>query len=702
MALIKEIRQRTGLAIGVIAVGLILFLVGGDLLGPNSMLLGGRDTVVGEINGEEISYEEYLAQIEQFKQNYLQNTGRNPTENEMYGIREQAWQAMIVKRVFTEQYEALGMTISDKELVDMVQGKNIVAELRQQLTNPETGEFDNQRLIGFLQSLESASPQEKAFWAQQEQTFADSRLRIKYDNLLAYSSYANKEEGAMQYKMQNTIADVEHLFVPYYAVSDSAISITDSDLKEYLTKNINKFKASKSRDISYIRFDLYPSGEDSAAVIQEITQLTEELKGTEDDSLFVLRNSEISNPFKTYLPGEVLPATLTSNTENPEKGAVYGPYITDRSTYVAYKVSDKFDGTPRMRASHILFSTQGMDDAAKAEVKAQAEKVLAEVKETDNFFAAAQQYGQDGTARRGGDLGWFAKKDFVEPFADAVFASKSTGLLNDLVETEYGFHIISVTELPKTETIKLAVLELELGPSDATRNEIFRNADYFAANTGNADEFKTNAEKEGYRVLSAVGLAPNARSINNLSGAREVVRWAYNDASIGSVSSVFELDNAYVVAKLDGAIDGEEVTLNQVRTEVTAQVRNEKKAKVIIDKLSGKESLAAMKEVFPEYASLGTAADLKLSDNTIPGIGYAPKAVGAIFGIKEGQVTAPIKEDIGIIVGKLNSLTPAGEVADYSLYQNQLQSNAQQRTTYMIMMAAEELAEVKDYRYKFF
>ncbi|WP_215226463.1 peptidylprolyl isomerase [Echinicola shivajiensis] len=702
MALIKEIRQRTGLAIGVIAFGLILFLVGGDLLGPNSMLLGGRDTTVGEINGEEISYDEYLNQVELFKQNYVQNTGRNPSENEMYSIREQAWQGMIVKKVFSEQYEALGMTISDKELVDMVQGKNIVAELRQQLTNPETGQFDEQQLIAFLQSLESAPAQQRAMWAQQEQTFAESRLRIKYDNLLASSSYANKEEGAMQYKMQSSIADVEHLFIPYYAVSDSAISISESDLKAYLDENKERFQAAKTRDISYVTFNLYPSGEDSAAVIQEINQLTAELRASADDSVFVLRNSEFSNPFRTFLPGQPLPTDLTSNAGEIEKGGVYGPFITNRSTYVTYKVSDKFDSTPRMRASHILLGTQGMDEAAKAEVKAQAEEVLAEVKESGNFFAAAQQYGQDGTAQRGGDLGWFAKADFVEPFAEAVFAAKSTGLINKVVETEYGYHIISVTELPKTETVKLAVLELELGPSDATRNEIFRNADYFAANSGNADEFKTNAEEEGYRVMSAAELTTNARTINNLTGAREVVRWAFNDASIGSVSQVFELENAYVVATLKGKTDGEEVTLAQVRAEVSAQVRNDKKAKVIIDKLAGKESLSAMQEVFPEFASLGTAADLNLMDNTIPGIGYAPKAVGAIFGLKEGGITKPIKEDIGVVVAKLNSKTPASEIADYSMYKNQLEASAKQRTTYMIMMAAQELADVKDYRYKFF
>src|SRR5690554_6903012 len=156
MALIKKIRQRTGLAIGVIAVGLIFFVVGGDLLGPNSTILGNNRNIVGEIAGEKISYEEYMQRIEQAKLSFQQNTGRNPSENELNSIREQAWQALIVERVFSEQYAELGLTVSDAELIDMVQGKNIVPELRQQLTNPETGEFDRQQLITFLQSLQGA------------------------------------------------------------------------------------------------------------------------------------------------------------------------------------------------------------------------------------------------------------------------------------------------------------------------------------------------------------------------------------------------------------------------------------------------------------------------------------------------------------------------------------------------------------------
>lgn len=703
MALIKKIRQRTGLAIGVIAVGLIFFVVGGDLLGPNSTLLGNSRTTVGEIAGEDISYEEYMQRIEQAKLSFQQNTGRTPSENELSSIREQAWQALIVERVFSEQYEELGMTVSNEELVDMVQGKNIVPELRQQLTNPETGEFDRQQLITFLQSLQDADPQQQAFWAQQENLFADARLRVKYDNLLGTTEYATKVEGKLEHKMANATADVEHLYIPYYAVADSLVSVTENELQDYLDKNQERFRVSNTSDIEYIQFSLTPSAEDTATTISEIERLTEELRSSETDSVFAYRNSEGAQPFSVIYPGDELPPTLSSHVEVPELGAVYGPFLTDGSSYVSFKITDKFEGVPRMRASHILLSTQGLDETAKEEIRVQAEEILKEVQASDDFASAAQRYGQDGTAQRGGDLGWFAQEDFIEEFSEATFSVDSPGIINRVIETEYGFHIINVTELPQTLTYKLATIELALLPSDVTRNEIFRNADFFASSSSNASEFKENAEKENYRIITANDVTSNARSLNNLAGAREVIRWAFTDASVGNVSPIFELDSAYVVALLTGHTEEGTAELNDVRDQVLAQVRNDKKANYITGKLEGLNSLAEMKEVFGDVASIGTTPDLKLSATVLPGVGFAPKTIGTIFGLKNaGEISPPIQEEIGIIVAKLNGITPAPEIADYSRYQNQLTQNSSQRTAYMIMMAMEEFAEVKDYRYKFF
>ncbi|SEG22266.1 SurA N-terminal domain-containing protein [Algoriphagus boritolerans] len=702
MALIKQIRQRTGLAIGVIAGGLILFLLGGDLLSPNSSLLNSSQNIVGEIAGEEITLEEYSLKVEEFKAMFQQRSGRPATEPEMVSVREQAWQAMIVERVFDEEYQKLGLTVSSAELVDMVQGKNIVPELRAQLVNPETGQFDKNQLISFLQTLETADPAQQAGWAQQEQLFAQSRLRIKYDNLLATSEYFTTAEAKLEHKAANTIADASILYIPYYVIADGDVKIEDKDLTAYLNKHQEKFKIGNTANLEYVSFSILPSGEDSARVISSINELTEELRNSTEDSVFVSRNSELQNPFITFRPGDELPTSLTSNVSDLQVGQTYGPYVTPNSSYVTYKVSEQYEGTARMRASHILFSTDGMDDAGKAAVKSQAEEVLADIKANGNFAAAASQYGQDGTAQNGGDLGWFAKEDFVEPFAAATYAAKSTGLLPNLVETEYGYHIIEVTALPSSTYTKLAILELELAASDATRNEAFRNADSFAAESGNRNEFTENATEKGYRILQANNVDATSRNLNNLQNAREVIIWAFGEGSQGEVSEVFELDNSYVVATIVSKKEEGKAKLEDVREQVEQLVRNEKKAALIAEKLAGKTTLEEMKAVFAD-ASINEIPDLRLSASVIPGVGFAPKAVGAIFGLQaSGQLTKPVQEDIGVLVGRLNNLTPSSEIGDYTSYQAQLSQSGSQRMTYQIMMALQDLAEVKDYRYKFY
>lgn len=702
MALIKQIRQRTGLAIGVIAGGLILFLLGGDLLSPNSSLLNSNQNIVGEIAGEDITLEEYSLRVEEFKAMFQQRTGRVASEPEMVSVREQAWQAMIVERVFDEEYEKLGLTVSSQELVDMVQGKNIVPELRAQLVNPQTGQFDKNQLISFLQTLETADPAQQAAWAQQEKLFAQSRLRIKYDNLLATSEYATTAEAKLEHKAANTIADASILFIPYYVIPDGDVKVEDSELSAYLSKNQEKFQVGNTANLEYVSFSILPSGQDSASVISKINELTESLKTAENDSALVSQNSEIQNPFMTFRPGDELPTSLTTNTAELVEGQTYGPYVTANSSYVTYKISDQYEGTPRMRASHILFSTEGMDDAGKAAVKAQAETVLADIKANGNFAAAASQYGQDGTAQNGGDLGWFAKEDFVEAFANATYAANSTGLLSGVVETEYGYHIIDVTELPKSTYTKLAVLELELVASDATRNEAFRNADSFAAESGNRNEFTEIATEKGYRILQANGVDATSRNLNNLQNAREVVIWAFGEGSVGEVSKVYELDNSYVVAALVSKKEEGEAKLEDVREQVEQLVRNDKKAAMISEKLAGKTTLEEMKAVFAD-AAINEIPDLRLNASVIPGIGFAPKAIGSIFGLQAaGQMTKPVQEDIGVLVGKMNNLTPSAEIGDYTSYQAQLSMSGSQRMTYQIMMALQDLADVKDFRYKYY
>ena len=106
----------------IILIGLsVLAFLLTDLLGPNSVLLGGGGANnVGEIAGENISREEYQQQVEEFKYNFQANNGRTPSESEMASLRQQAWDYLIIKIAFQEQYDELGVNVTNEELVEGV------------------------------------------------------------------------------------------------------------------------------------------------------------------------------------------------------------------------------------------------------------------------------------------------------------------------------------------------------------------------------------------------------------------------------------------------------------------------------------------------------------------------------------------------------------------------------------------------------
>lgn len=85
------------------------------------------------------------------------------------------------------------------------------------------------------------------------------------------------------------------------------------------------------------------------------------------------------------------------------------------------------------------------------ETKAQAEKIVDEIKGGKSFDDAAREYSRDGSGADGGDLGWFRRAEMVEPFADAVF-SMEPGSISGAVQTPFGWHVIeliSFRDVPK-------------------------------------------------------------------------------------------------------------------------------------------------------------------------------------------------------------------------------------------------------------
>lgn len=699
MALITKIREKTVLVVGVVAVGLVLFIVGGDMLRGDSSLFGPDDTV-GEIAGEEVKYNEYQQAIEEVRYNYAINTGRNPTEREMNSIRQQAWDKMIADIAFTKEFEKLGVEVTESELVDMVQGNNITPEIRQAFTNPETGEFNRDQIVSYLQNLPQLPQQQQIAWQLFERNLNDGRVRLKYDNLMLLSDYVTDAEAKQQQKQENTVAEVSYLYVPFYVVSDSAVNVTESQLQDYIDNHKEEFEVEQGRTIQYVSFPLIPSAQDSAYFQEDLNELKENFATANNDSSFAAINTDGQGAaYGSFNPGQ-LPAALDT-ISSLEAGEVYGPYFTNGS-YEMYKVSDiREDTVMSARARHILFKT-GEDN--EAEVRKQAQDVLNQIEDGADFAEMAQQYGEDGTASQGGDLGWFSEGRMVEPFENAVFEQESEGLINELVKTEYGYHIIEVTEAPTSQVYDIATIVSTLYPSDETRDVAFRNADDFHSGVNDLSSFQEAATSDSLNVVTAESLAPNAQSVRGLGEARQVVRWAYNDASVGEVSEVFELEDAYVIAALSGKTEEGTAKLEDVREEVTAKVKAEMKGKQIAEKLEGMsgKSLDEIAEAYGKDANVYSSSDLKLSTSTLPNVGFAPEAIGQAFALKEGEMSEPIIGENGVIIMQTEAITKAPEIADYSTYKEQIAQRQRQQSTFNIAEAVKEFSDIEDERYKFY
>jgi peptidyl-prolyl cis-trans isomerase D len=703
MALMNTLRNKMGkVVVGLISVAILSFVLTDLLGGQNSIFFGGNDTSVGEIAGEKIDVKEYQEIVDRLITNYRSNFGRSPGTTELTTLRDQAWQLLIVEKAFAKEYEALGLTVSTDELVDMVQGKNIAPDIQQIFTNPQTGLFDRDRLIQTLSQL-NQSPQGRAQWSQFEQTLIPARKRIKFDNLMIKSNIVNEQEAVREYEDQTTVAEIKYVYVPFYAVSDSVVSVTDGELEDYLDEHSDDYQVDWSKSIKYVSFSIAASSEDSLYYRDELRSMIDEFRAEENDSIYARANSDAENFYSTYNLGD-LPDILKSNLNILKVGDVIGPYLEGNS-YAIYKISLVQDDTVGYaRASHILIKWDDDTDEAKARAREEANSVLSKLQAGGDFSELAKDYSKDGgSAINGGDLGWFNNSTMVEPFSDAVFGTNKEGLIPRLIESQFGYHIITVTEVPTYTKYKIASVARTIDASDETRDRSFRAADYFAGTSGNEEEFIANAKKDSLAVNEVEGIKQNDVNILRIGYARQVVSWLFNQGEVGKVSSVFELDDQYLVALVTNEIEAGTADLESVRLEVTAKVKNEKRAEIIANKLNGLSgSIDEIAAAYGADASVYDASGIYMSASSLPSVGTAIEAIGTIFAKNSGDITGPIKTDNGVVVIEVLNITPAPEIADHSTYISSIKQSRQNLDPFYLAELIKEEAEIEDRRYKFY
>jgi peptidyl-prolyl cis-trans isomerase D len=708
MALINKIREKSGWVITAVAVGMVVFILS-DLFGNQSRFFSGRDTVVGSIAGKKIEYADFEAEYEKAKNNFANQQGHQPNDQEAAGLRDQTWNQLVSRTMLDKQFAELGLMVTDKELTDMVQGANPHPAIKQAFTDPKTGLFDRAKVKEYLRGLDKQAPEQQAAWAEFERNLGPDRMRTKYENLLKLSSYVTKYEAERMKAEQGLTASAQVLFVPYFSIADSLIKVTDAQLTDYIARHRDRFKVEEGRTIEYVTIPVVASKEDSATVQQEMGNLAAQFKSTTNDSLFVRANSD-QQYSAAYVGLGDLPQDLR-NAGNLTVGEVYGPFKQNGTLQLIKVTGEKAGASPAARASHILIKAAAQTPEAEAEAKQKAQDLIDRINKGEDFAALAAQYGTDGTATQGGDLGYFTKGRMVPEFETAIFGAKSLGTLPAPVKTQFGYHVIKITSLPDARTFQLATIQKSILPSDATHEAAYTKAQQLRAAANDRAALIAATEKDKTLTKQeAKDLPSTSRGVNNLQNARALVQWAYKeDTKLGEVSDPMEIDNQFVIATLTGKREKGYATAENSREQVTAEVRKELKAKMITDKLAAATgaTLADMAAKYGPTAQVKQAPIVQFGNGSLPEVGYEPAAVGAIFGLKAGKRSAPITGEQGVLVVQNEKTDEAPQVQqqpaqDVTQIRKQLEQMRQGRAQSAVYQALQDKADVQDSRVKFF
>lgn len=704
MALIGTLRNKmTKVVVGFITVAIAAFVLN-DLFGSGpTSVFSGNDNVVGEIGGKSISLEEFQAAVQSRENNYILNFGRQPGELERPTLRQQAWDLLIARYAITPQYENVGVKVTSDEEWDIIQGKNVDENIKLSFTD-SAGNFDRNSLISYLQSLDNqpVNSEPRVRWNVFRADLVPARERIKFENLIVKTNYVTQAESEREYHLQNDVCEVKYVYVPFYTMSDSLVTASDADLRDYYNKNKEKYKAEKARSLSYVSFPLTPSAIDSADIRDELTKIVADFKTTEEDSVFAAINSDYDDSFATYTPDK-LPNFLSNQIGTMSNGTVIGPLLDGDRYKVAKLVSKNRDTVYNARASHILIRWDDETPAAKRAAREKAQGILNDLKAGANFAQKASEFGTDGTASNGGDLGYFTSGQMVKPFETAVFNAKTPGLLNNLVETEFGYHIIDVTSVKDNTSYTVAIIGREITPSDETQNEAYRKADLFASSVSSLNEFTKKAEEEKLTVYNAEDVSTNASRINTLDDARQIVLWLFRDASKGKVSDVFDVQTSYVVAVMTKETEEGYRAFEDVKEEITPLVKNKLKGQKIAEKLKSLSgTIDEIATAYGEDATVNSSSDLKLNSNSLPGVGIDPVAVGTAFALESGKRSEPIIGQNGVLIIENNNKTIAPELGDYTMFKNQRLQTLNSQAGFNITEALKNGANIEDKRYLFY
>lgn len=687
MVTLNTLRNKGGVLLAVvIGVALIAFVLG-DMLTSGSTLMNSSKMNVGVIDGEKISTQAYAQAIDELTEVQRITTGREgSTEEENEMIRVQAWDMMIRDKALKPALTALGLTVSNDEMVGLLSGASPSPIIAQMFANPQTGMFEPAMLRQFVANVgQDQTGRMQMFWGYLQGEVGDQSLLFKFKNLIDKAAYVTGFEAGQLAALESKTYSVDYLVSRYESIADSTVQVSDAELRKYYNDHKGMFKQEDLRDIEYVTFEALPSAEDYAAAEKTVREMAADLAEAKNVQQFVAMNSHNSFDARYYKPGEIT-GELGAFAFGEPGNQVYGPVLSGDQWTMA-RVSDVQVMPDSVRISNIVIPTAQ---------KALADSLVTALQKGGDFAEAAQQFSADPqSGALGGDLGMMDPQTLAPQFAEALKGA-TTGAVKPVTMADAIF-ILKVTGIKgESRKVQLGVINYNVEASELTRNEVYGKANKFAT-AASAGGFE-KAVNEGALAKRVATVGPNDRTVGGMQQSRELARWAFNGEQ-GNVSDVKEFGNNFVIATITAVREKGVAPFEQVKDDLKALVVRERKGEMLAQRMTGATSVAAL------ASTLGVDTlsnnDINFQGFMAPEVGFDPAFTGGVSGIaKTGVVSKPIIGRIGVYAAEVTAEREAP--VDVAIEKARLSAEAQQSAFMSAYEAFMNLSDIQDTRYRFY
>lgn len=704
MALIGKIRQNMWFVFALLGVALIAFMMMDSSPGGG----GSTGTTAFSVNGDKVDVQQ-LQRLESIESNSTGMTGNQ--------LRSKVFDDLITRTIVSNEAEALGLNVSEEEMEDLLFGSRLSPVIQQLFRDPRTGTVNRQNLLDVKNNLDNGNVNANfmALWNEKTKQVENLEIQNKIGTMVGKGLYTPTWMAEELLKTNNITADIDYVKVPFTAINDSEISLTDADYNAYMNDNKNFYNNKEDgRVVEYVVFDITPSAKDSAAILASVSEKAIEFQSKEEgesDSLYAVANG--GNYVNFYFKTEDLPAAFQDVAPTLEIGSVHGPIVNERY-YSAMKLIDRQVVADSVKLSHIFRPVERTNTSLVAESIEYLDSLQNLIEQgVEEFDSLAIKYSQDpSTASKGGDLGYVTQGQFFPEINSLAFFD---GDIDEVyrVQTDNGVHLIKVTERRFTTEdpkFKVAFINSGIEPSEETVSAITNNAAEFISDNRDITTFRSNYVKYPSASLRTSKILKKKdyqfEEFAFADDARNIVLWAFNDnTEVGDVSpdmytfrdDLFNYESQLVIPALQATTSKGMAKLADVKNSITEQVVQYAKGRKIAEMMKGKSvsDLASM-----SGATTGNLPTVRTSSAFLQEIGYQPKVVAAVITLAEGSSSEAIVGQDAVYKIKINSKSTNS--GSNPLFAKQSENmKARQDVNFLLFDAMKDNATVKDKRMDF-